>query len=90
MDERLFETFMRAAKRDGLIIFASRFSYIGDYWYDDALEKLNGAFRIKLLETEDFFKYDRIIASIGRFSRTPSRVFVYENMMDVMATGIRR
>lgn len=89
-DERLFETFMRACKRDGLIVFASRFSYIGDYWYDQALEKLNGEFRLKLLETEDFFKYDRIIASIGRFSRTPSRVFVYQNLMDVQATGIRR
>lgn len=90
LDERLFETFMRACKKDGHIIFASRFSYIGDYWYDEALEKLNSEFRLKLLETEDFFKYDRIIESIGRFSRTPSRVFVYHNLMDVQATGIRR
>lgn len=38
MDERLFETFMRGCKKDGNIIFASRFSYIGDYWYDEAVE----------------------------------------------------
>merc|ERR1711959_302435 len=90
MDSRLFETFMRAAKKEGLIVFASRFSYIGDYWYNEALKKLNQEFRLKLLETDDFFKYDRVPASIGRFSRTPARVFVYENLMDVQATGIRR
>ena len=90
MDERLFETFMRACKKDGNIIFASRFSYIGDYWYDEAVTKLNKEFRLTLVETEDFFKYDRIMTSIGRFSRTPSRVFVYENQMDVKTTGIRR
>lgn len=45
---------------------------------------------MNLVETQDFFKYDRIESSIGRFSRTPCRVFVYDNLMDVQATGIRR
>ena len=40
-DKRLFETMMRACRKGGNIIFASRFSYIGDYWYDDALLQLN-------------------------------------------------
>ena len=41
----------RRLPQDGKIVFASRFSYIGDYWYDDALLQLNQEFRMKLLET---------------------------------------
>ena len=37
MDECLFEAMMMAAKKSALIIFASRFSYIGEYWYNDVL-----------------------------------------------------
>lgn len=37
---------------------------------------------MRLHETEDFFKYDKNDSSIGRFSRTPARVFVFENMVD--------
>ena len=73
---------MRSAKKNGLIIFASRWSYIGEYWYDEHLQELKVGSRLKFIEQEDFFKYDRIISSIGRFSRTPSRVFVFENLMD--------
>ena len=46
--------------------------------------------RINPLETEDFFKYDRILASIGRFSKTPSRVFVYENMQENLMSYYKR
>merc|ERR1711907_571168 len=40
MDEGLFEEMMRSAKKNALIVFASRFSYIGEYWYDEHLVKL--------------------------------------------------
>lgn len=50
-DKRLFETMIRGCRKDGKIVFASRFSYIGDYWYDEALAQLNQEFRLKLLET---------------------------------------
>lgn len=42
---------MRGCRKDGMIVFASRFSYIGDYWYDEALQQLNQEFRLNLLET---------------------------------------
>lgn len=90
MDGSLFEDMMRSAKKGALIIFAAKFSYIGEYWYDSVLDKFKTENRMKLLEKEDFFKYDRIIASIGRFSRTPSRVFVFENLMDANTAQIRK
>ena len=90
MDERLFELMMTVAKKNALIVFAARFSYIGEHWYDDVLANLKSASRLKQIETEDFFKYDRIVASIGRFSRTPSRVFVFENLMDANTAQIRK
>lgn len=90
MGDNLFEEMMRSAKKKGLIIFASRFSYIGEYWYNQVLEKYKTENRVKFLEQEDFFKYDRIISSIGRFSRTPSRVYVFENLMDANTAQIRK
>merc|ERR1712093_696845 len=53
MDEGIFEEMMRSAKKNALIIFAARFSYIGEYWYDEELHKLKVSHRLKQLETED-------------------------------------
>ena len=84
LDESLFEQMMVAAKRSGLIVFASRFSYIGQYWYDSVLRKLEDQNRLKpVRESEVFHKYTRMEQSIGRFSRTPVKVFAYENTVDV-------
>ena len=47
MDERLFETMMLAAKKSALVIFASRRSFIGDYWYNDVLNNLQKDRRLK-------------------------------------------
>lgn len=71
-----------AAKKSAPVIFSSRRSFIGSYWYNDVLDNLETDRRLKQLDREDFFKYDRIQSSIGRFSRTPARVFVYENLID--------
>lgn len=90
LEEGVFEDMMRACVKKGLIIFAAKFSYIGEYWYDEWLAKFREESRLKHLEQEDFFKYDRITSSIGRFSRTPSRVFVFENLMDANTAQIRK
>ena len=47
MDESLFEHMMIAAKKSGLIVFASRFSYIGQYWYNSVLQKLEDENRLR-------------------------------------------
>jgi len=91
MDEDLFEVMMATAKKGGMIIFASRISYIGDYWYNTVLTRLAAENRLKLAEqSEDFFKYDRLDQSVGRFSRTPARVFAFENMVDCETYKINR
>lgn len=38
--------------------------------------------RWKLLKTETFFKYDQMLPSIGRFSKTPCKVYVFKNLQD--------
>merc|ERR1711907_167854 len=91
MDESLFEEMMTAAKKGGLIIFASRISYIGQYWYNTVLDGLTKENRLRLTEqSDDFFKYGRMDSSVGRFSRTPARVFAFENMIDCETYKINR
>jgi len=71
---------IEALKETGYIIFASRFSYLGEYWYDEALRELEKQNRIKFIMSEDFFKYDQLPEAVGKFSRTPCRVFVYKKL----------
>ena len=85
-DYRIFETMILALKQQGLAIFAARYSYIGEYWYNEQLKVFEEERRLRLLDTEAFFKYDRILASIGRFSKTPSKVYVYENLQENKTT----
>ena len=80
MINKLYETMTLACKKNGLLVFAARFSYIGQYNYQEVLDKLEDAKRVKYLEQENYFKFDKITKSIGRFSRMPSRVYVYENL----------
>ena len=65
-----------------MAIFAARYSYIGEYWYNEVLELMKMENRVRFLDSESFFKYDKILASIGRFSKTPSKVYVYENLQE--------
>ena len=69
MDYKLFELMILAAKQNALLIFAAKFSFIGDYWYTEITDLLEEENRLKKLEEERFFKYDKIDASIGRFSK---------------------
>lgn len=83
MDYLLFEEMMLSVKQGGLIVFAARFSFMGKYWYDDVIRKLSEDGRWKLLATETFFKYDKLEqVSIGRFSRTPVKVFVFQKTQE--------
>lgn len=78
MDYLLFEEMLLSVKQGGLIVFTARFSYMGKYWYDDVIRQLQSDGRWKLLASEAFFKYDQLEeVSIGRFSRTPVKVFVF-------------
>ena len=73
---------LEALKERGYIIIASRFSYLGDYWYDTALRKLIKDGRIRFVTSQDFFKYDQLNEVVGKFARTPCRVMVYQKQGD--------
>lgn len=90
MDYKLFEEFVLAAKQKGLVIFAARHSFIGEYWYSDITRLMETEGRLRHLDEEAFFKYDRILSSIGRFSKTPSKVYVYENLAEQRITWTNR
>ena len=45
-------------KNGGYAVFTGRFSYLGDYWYADKLEKMVKEGRLKKVSEEAFFKYD--------------------------------
>jgi len=38
--------------------------------------------RWKLIQSRDFFKYDKLLEAVGRFAKTPSRAYVYKNLCD--------
>jgi hypothetical protein len=37
MDYKLFEEMLLSAKKGGIIVFAARYSYVGEYWYDEII-----------------------------------------------------
>jgi len=80
MDYLLFEEMLLSVKKGGFIVFATRFSYMGMLWYDSILKEIHEAGRWKLKATDSYFKYDKLGESCGRFSKTPSKVFVFEKL----------
>jgi len=90
MDERLFEQMLLALKKDGLMVFAARYSYLGDYWYADKLAELEKLGRIKAIKSESFFKYDQLPECIGKFTKTPVKVFVYQKAEDDSVLAYQR
>jgi len=77
MDEKLFEQMLMSLKMDGIIVFAARYSYIGKYWYDEKLESLEALGRLRFMTSDSFFKYDNVSQGIGKFQKTPVKVFAY-------------
>lgn len=56
---------------------------MGKYWYDDVIQELLESCRWTLKDSESFYKYDQLEeVSIGRFSRTPAKVFVFQKTQD--------
>jgi len=60
MDYLLFEEMLLSVKKGGFIIFATRFSYMGMYWYDSIIKEIHNNGRWKLTATDTFFKYDQL------------------------------
>ena len=46
MDKTIFEQMLVPLKRNGYMVFCARFSYLGDYWYNDELTELETLGRI--------------------------------------------
>lgn len=91
MDYLLFEEMLLAVKKGGCVVFASRYSFMGHYWYDKIIKEMAENGRWKLLATDTFFKYDQLpCVSIGRFSKTPSKVFVFEKTQDDLSTHVKK
>lgn len=80
LDYELFEEMTLACKQNGLIVFAARFSYLGDFWYNEIIQDMANSGRWKFIKEESFFKYDKLLDNVGRFSRTPTKVFAYLNL----------
>ena len=58
MDYKLFEEMLLSAKKGGIIVFAARFSYVGEYWYEEIINSMAKDGRWEFLKSESFFKYD--------------------------------
>jgi predicted TPR repeat methyltransferase len=77
LDYKLFEEMTIAMKKGAKAVFAARFSYMGNFWYNETLSEMEGENRWKLLKTKDFFKYNNLVESVGRFAKTPCRAYAY-------------
>lgn len=58
MDYKLFEEMLMCVKKGGYVVFASRFSYMGLYWYDQVIKEMQDSGRWQLVTSDTFFKYD--------------------------------
>lgn len=66
-------------KNGGIMVFAARYSFIGEYWYMAKLQELEKLGRIKAVKpAESFFKYDQLPECFGKFTKTPVKVFAYQ------------
>lgn len=79
LDYQIFEEMGLALHQGGLTIFAARFSYLGEFWYNEILGELVNDKRWTFLGQEDFFKYDQLSSAVGKFGKTPCRVYSYRN-----------
>ena len=82
LDEKIFSQMLLCLKKGGFAVFTARFSYLGDYWYSDKLEEMEELGRMKRISEEEFFKYDKLPFAVGKFTRTPVKVFVYQKTED--------
>ena len=60
MDAGLFEAMTLAAKKNALVVCTGSRSYIGDYWYTEVIETLQNDRRLKMIDSADYFKFDRL------------------------------
>jgi len=90
MDEKIFEQMLLSLKEGGIMVFAARFSYLGNYWYNEKLEKLEKLGRIKLLKESEFFKYDNMSETIGKFTKTPVKVFAFQKTEGDSVMGFQK
>jgi len=91
MDYLLFEEMLLSVKKGGYVVFATRYSFMGKYWYDKIIKEMHDNGRWKLVATDTFFKYDQLEqVSIGRFSKTPSKVFVFQKTQEELNTFVDR
>jgi len=83
MDYLLFEEMLLSVKKGGYVVFAARYSFMGKYWYDKIIKEMHENGRWKLVATDTHFKYDKLeCVSIGRFSKTPSKVYVFQKTQE--------
>ena len=77
-DETIFEQMLIALKTGGSLIFTAQFSFLGHYLYHDKLEELEKAKRIKFVEANVYYRYDALNQVIGKYTKTPAKVYVYQ------------
>lgn len=67
-----------ALKNMGHIVFTAQFSYLGNFKYHEKLEELEKAGRIRFVEATAFYRYDALNEVIGKYTKTPAKVYVYQ------------
>ena len=78
LDEKIFEQMLVALKPGGIMVFSARYSFLGNFWYTEKLEEMEKLGRIKALKCEKYFKYDKLLPGVGKFQKTPVKVFAYK------------
>jgi len=77
-DENLFQQMLFSVKNGGYLIFSAQYSYIGNFSYHETLFQLEKSGRIKFVEDQIFSRFDKLDRVIGKFTKTPSKIYVYQ------------
>ena len=68
--------------KGGIAVFAARYSYMGEYWYDSVLREMIHEGRWKQIHESAFHKYHNLQEGIGRFTKTLVKVFAFAELQE--------
>ena len=81
VSQYLVEQILFSMKPNGIAIFASQHSFMGNFWYFNVLEDMEKEGRIKILKDEQiYYRFTKLNKGIGKYSKTPAKQYAFQKL----------
>lgn len=90
MNWNLFEAMILGTKQGGLAVFSASHSYLGHYWSTEVCQVMESEGRFQPIAEEEFQSFGVICPAVGRFFKSPMKVFCYKNLQEARNTWTTR